>query len=87
MKQITEIIPDDIPEWFEEAMEEGQLFRTAIEKVKNLEHDKEVLTLALGAAGERIDFLLNLIPPKRTKIAKNAFDHYPFKKSSPREGT
>jgi hypothetical protein len=32
MNHITEIIPDDLPEWANEAMADGQLFRVCIEK-------------------------------------------------------
>jgi len=38
MNHITEIIPDNPPKWFAEAMAKGQLFRTAIDKVETLEN-------------------------------------------------
>lgn len=34
---ITEIIPDDLPEWMIEAMADGQFFNRVLEKVKELE--------------------------------------------------
>jgi len=83
MNHITEIVPDERPEWFQKAMEEGQLFRVAIAKVEELERQNKVLELALGAVAERNIFLLGLIPPKKTKIAKDHFNYYPFKNKSP----
>ncbi len=47
MNHITEIIPDDIPEWANEAMAEGQLFRVCIERATSkddLLEDDGVLT-------------------------------------------
>jgi len=41
MPKITEMIPADYPEWAQKAMDEGQFFRLAVEKV-------EALTLDLG---------------------------------------
>ena len=83
MNHITEIVPDERPEWFQKAMEEGQLFKVAIRKVEELEYQNIVLTNALGAAAERNIFLEKLIPPKKTKIAKDHFNYYPFKNKSP----
>jgi len=34
---IVEIIPDDMPEWMIEAMSDGQLFRTVIDKLNEME--------------------------------------------------
>ena len=35
--EITEIIPDDLPEWMIKAMAEGQLFNTIIERDKQID--------------------------------------------------
>jgi len=43
MSKITEIIPDNIPEWAQEAMDNGNFFSVAIAKVESLE--KEVKSL------------------------------------------
>jgi hypothetical protein len=37
MPKITEIIPDKIPQWMKEAMDEGQFFNRVVEKVALLE--------------------------------------------------
>jgi len=34
MDTITEIIPDDLPEWAKKAMDEGQFFNVVSEKIK-----------------------------------------------------
>ena len=39
MPKITEIIPDDLPEWAAEAFDNGQFFRVAIERVATLEQE------------------------------------------------
>jgi len=36
MPKITEIIPNDIPDWAQKAMEEGQFFNVAINLVEKL---------------------------------------------------
>lgn len=45
MDKITEIIPDDMPDWLMEAFNRGQFFRVVIERIKELE--KEVKELKL----------------------------------------
>lgn len=37
MLKVTEIIPDNLPEWAQEAMDAGQFFKAALEKVDTLE--------------------------------------------------
>ena len=37
MNKTTEIIPDDLPKWAQDAINEGQFFREAIERVAELE--------------------------------------------------
>ncbi len=37
MTHITEIIPDDMPEWAIEAMASGQFFRVCLERVEALQ--------------------------------------------------
>ena len=34
MNKITETIPDDLPEWAEKAIDEGNFFRIAIDMIK-----------------------------------------------------
>ena len=34
--KITEIIPDDLPEWAKQAMDDGQFFNVVSEKIKNM---------------------------------------------------
>ena len=41
MNKVTEIIPDDIPEWAKKAIENGNFFTTAIEKVESVAVDRE----------------------------------------------
>lgn len=41
MNKITEIIPDDMPDWANKAMENGQFFRVALDKVKKAEAQKK----------------------------------------------
>jgi len=41
INKITEIIPDDIPEWAQKSFDEGNFFRTAIEKVSELQEALE----------------------------------------------
>lgn len=41
MPKITEIIPDDMPEWVIEAMENGQFFNVTCEKIKELQYALE----------------------------------------------
>jgi hypothetical protein len=43
MTTITEIIPDDAPDWAIEAMAEGQLFRTCFKRDKELREKYEEL--------------------------------------------
>jgi len=35
--KIVEMIPDDMPKWAKDAMDEGQFFRVAVDRVKVLE--------------------------------------------------
>ena len=44
MNKTTEIIPDDLPDWAQRAIDEGQFFRIAIEKVAELEKLLEEVT-------------------------------------------
>jgi len=44
MTDITEIIPDDMPAWMKEAMDEGQLFNKTIAKVKEMDYQLEDMT-------------------------------------------
>ena len=37
MHKITEIIPDSIPDWAKDAMDDGQFFRIALERIASLE--------------------------------------------------
>lgn len=37
MRSITEIIPDDLPEWAIQAIAEGQFFRVCLERDKELQ--------------------------------------------------
>jgi len=37
MEKIIEIIPDNLPEWAVEAMKNGQLFKTMLERIRELE--------------------------------------------------
>ena len=39
MNHITEIIPDDIPQWMQDAIDDGQFFRICRERVEELEAD------------------------------------------------
>ena len=41
---MVEIIPDDMPSWMKEAMDDGQLFNKVIERVAVLEADNAALT-------------------------------------------
>jgi len=41
MTHITEIIPDDTPQWFKEDFASGQLFSRVIDRVKKLEKEKD----------------------------------------------
>lgn len=40
MNKIIEIMPDDMPEWAQKAMDEGRLFSTCIERCEKLEREK-----------------------------------------------
>jgi hypothetical protein len=37
MTEITEIIPDDLPDWAVKAMAEGQLFNVVFDRIRKLE--------------------------------------------------
>lgn len=37
MNKITEIIPDSIPDWAKDAMDDGQFFRMTLERIASLE--------------------------------------------------
>lgn len=37
MHKITEIIPDSIPDWAKDAMDDGQFFRIALDRIASLE--------------------------------------------------
>lgn len=41
MAAITEIIPDDMPQWMKDAMDEGQLFKRVCERMKEMEATKK----------------------------------------------
>jgi len=43
---ITEIIPDDLPEWAKEAFDDGQFFKVVCERIKQLEQPTKEMTLA-----------------------------------------
>ena len=43
MSRIIEIIPADFPEWAQNAFDEGQFFRIAVEKVSLLEAENKKL--------------------------------------------
>jgi len=43
MKKIVEIIPDELPAWAIEAMAEGQLFNTMLNKIKELEKELAIV--------------------------------------------
>jgi len=43
MDKITEIIPDDIPEWAQQAIDEGQFFKVACDSMKELDKLKRLL--------------------------------------------
>ena len=49
---ITEIIPDDMPEWSIEAMAEGQLFNAVFKKIKELETSIENIKEAMREVKE-----------------------------------
>jgi len=49
MNTITEIIPDDLPDWAIEAMAEGRLFRACMEKEMNA--DDEIKAKMVEAIG------------------------------------
>jgi len=46
LQKITEIIPDDMPQWDWDAFNEGQFFRTCIDKVENNPDTERLLKLA-----------------------------------------
>jgi len=46
--KITEIIPDDLPDWIKDAMMEGQLFNSMWGYIQALERDKEYLMKKLN---------------------------------------
>jgi len=37
MSKVTEIIPDELPEWAEDAIAKGQFFKEAVQKVETLQ--------------------------------------------------
>lgn len=43
MARITEIIPDNYPSWVRDAIDEGQFFRLAVERVEKAESANKVL--------------------------------------------
>jgi hypothetical protein len=48
--EITEIIPDDLPDWAIKAMAEGQLFTVTFERIKRLEAQlKPVCSICHGS--------------------------------------
>ena len=56
MTHITEIIPEDMPEWMKEAFDEGQFFARVIERFEIMEADseeaREQLRVATSASKE-----------------------------------
>lgn len=44
MNKITEIIPDDLPDWAKQAMDNGQFFKTACDRIKQLEQPTKEMT-------------------------------------------
>jgi len=51
MSKITEIIPDNRPEWAQEAIDNGNFFSVAIAKVESLEKEVKSLNAALDNFG------------------------------------
>jgi 2C-methyl-D-erythritol 2,4-cyclodiphosphate synthase len=54
MTKITEIIPDDLPEWAVEAMAEGQFFRTALQKIQERDRRIEELEFFISKTNNKL---------------------------------
>ena len=54
MPKITEIMPDDIPDWARQAMSKGQFFNVALARITQLEADKRVLGFDKGLLVETL---------------------------------
>jgi len=52
--KITEIIPDDIPEWATTAMHDGQFFRVALSRIEKLSDENTELQLKLSQVRETL---------------------------------
>lgn len=54
MNKITEIIPDNMPDWMREGIENGNLFSRTIEYVENLEKDSDNLIVLADAMSDLV---------------------------------
>ena len=64
MDKITEIIPDDIPQWAQDAIDKGLLWKTVFARIKELEgidrqktEEHNINLVSLAIAKERIEQL------------------------------
>ena len=48
---ISEIIPDDLPDWAAKAMAEGQLFNVTFDRIKKIESDNKIFREIIQEAG------------------------------------
>ncbi len=55
--KITEIIPDDMPEWANDGIDSGQFFRVCLAKVKKLEQQVLELKGVVSSQKSRIRML------------------------------
>jgi len=55
METITEIIPDDMPDWAREAMLAGILFDTVFKRISYLEKENTKLNEKLEGSNESIE--------------------------------
>lgn len=57
MHKITEIIPDSMPDWAKDAMDEGQFFRMTLERISSLEAELKEREDAITEHNEECDRL------------------------------
>lgn len=71
MKHITEIIPDDIPEWMQDAIDAGQFFRLCKEKAENQQAKIDALMLEYCEDEMTVEQVANWMKHQVTPPEKN----------------
>jgi len=68
MNKITEIIPENMPDWAREAMMEGQLFNKLLGKIESQANEIEELTTSFNAMNDAACELQDIVDSQAVEI-------------------